>query len=195
MSHATHTREATFHRSLNIDLPQILKYRTYSTQCCPYATLLLSSAARTICTGWRSVIGCLIFTGHFPKKSPKISGSFAERNLQLKACYASSPPCIFATLYHICVGPDSFERDTSLRRSLNIVVCSRLPSCDFLIIICRSHTMCHICVGHDSFENDTTLRRSLNIVVCSRLPSCDSLTIFCRSRNFFDRFSVSWMRL
>jgi len=36
-----------------------------------------------LATGWRRVIGCFIFIGPFPKKSPKISHTFAERDLQL----------------------------------------------------------------------------------------------------------------
>ena len=41
-------------------------------------------------TEWRTPIGCLIIIGHFPPKSPIISGSFAERDLHLEVFYACS---------------------------------------------------------------------------------------------------------
>ena len=47
----------------------------------------------TLSTEWRGIIGCLIFTGHFPQKTHVILGSFAEKDLQLKAFYDFTPLC------------------------------------------------------------------------------------------------------
>jgi len=44
-------------------------------------------------TGWPRSIVFLICIGHFTQKSPMMSGSFAERDLQLKASYTFWPPC------------------------------------------------------------------------------------------------------
>jgi len=50
-------------------------------------------------TGWRRCIGCLILIGHFPPE-PYI-GSFAERDLQFEASYASSLPCSCHLIYWV----------------------------------------------------------------------------------------------
>jgi len=55
-------------------------------------------------TGWPKPRDCLIFAGHFPQKSPIISGSSAKHDLQLKASYGSLPPSIsIASLFIVCV--------------------------------------------------------------------------------------------
>jgi len=45
-------------------------------------------------TKWQRCIGCLIYIGHFPQKSPMISGFSAERDQRFEASYASLPQCI-----------------------------------------------------------------------------------------------------
>ena len=68
-------------------------------------------------TRWRTCIRCLIFASHLSQKSPLISGSFAERDLPLKASYASSPPC---SKYHRAAGGEqiSFHKRATNYRAL-----------------------------------------------------------------------------
>ena len=43
------------------------------------------------------IFATLIFVGHFLQRSPKTSGSFAERDLQFKPFYASLTLCVYCT--------------------------------------------------------------------------------------------------
>jgi len=77
---------------LNLFLPRFGDMRASPTLA---SSLLCIFNSQLTITEWRRPTGCLIFIGHFPQKSPMISGSFAERDLQLEPSYTSSILCFF----------------------------------------------------------------------------------------------------
>jgi len=66
-------------------------FNTLQRTATSFSTLQYRSLLSRVCVqgGER----CLIFVDHFSHKSPIISGSFAKRDLQHTASYASWPPC------------------------------------------------------------------------------------------------------
>jgi len=78
-----------------------------------------------------------IFMGHFPQKSPMISGSFTKNDLQLKVSCGSLPPCNACISLSLsrCI-PNTFDTPTH-------GVCNVCVMC--VVCVCYVRGVC-VCV-------------------------------------------------